>query len=89
MKKRLGESWIMEISVHALSGNVTPNTIKLKGLLKKRKLSVLVDSGSTHSFLDPIAARLNNITMVTTPPLVVMVADENRLVSDSKCPAFR
>jgi hypothetical protein len=39
------------ISLHALSGISTPQTLKLMGYIKHRKFIVLVDSGSTHNFI--------------------------------------
>ncbi|PHT85945.1 hypothetical protein T459_08051 [Capsicum annuum] len=40
------------ISVNALSGTKVPNTIKLRGESKKNLLTILIDSGSIHNFLD-------------------------------------
>lgn len=48
----------VEISVHALSGNISQNTIKIKGKTKIGKnITIQVDSGSTHSFMDPEIAK--------------------------------
>ena len=38
-----------EISFHALKGEPTRKIIKVKGEAGRRKLMVLIDSGSTHS----------------------------------------
>lgn len=46
-----------EISIHALVGNRAKTILKIVGVVKKRKLTVLIDSGSTHSFLDYDTAR--------------------------------
>lgn len=42
----------MKILIHALNGEDHPQTIKLQGTVKKNKITILVDSGSTHNFLD-------------------------------------
>eukprot|EP00253_Pinus_taeda_P023907 PITA_23907 len=40
------------ISCNALAGITTPQTIKIEGQIKKKKVIVLIDSGSTHNFID-------------------------------------
>jgi hypothetical protein len=39
------------ISLHALSGISSPQTLKIKGYIKHRSVMVLIDSGSTHNFI--------------------------------------
>jgi hypothetical protein len=39
------------ISLHALAGISTPQTLKIKGYIKHRLVMVLIDSGSTHNFI--------------------------------------
>lgn len=41
-----------EISLNALYGNKSPNSIRFQGTIKNKKVSILIDSGSTHSFID-------------------------------------
>jgi len=41
-----------EISMHALQGCASSKVLKVRGMVGKRKLVVLIDSGSSHSFLD-------------------------------------
>ncbi|XP_026447251.1 uncharacterized protein LOC113347788 [Papaver somniferum] len=78
----------VEISVHALAGNVSHNTIRIEGASKKHPLTILIDSGSTHSFLDPAAAARCGGNLVPTASLLVAVANGNKMVSDAKCPSF-
>ena len=42
-----------EISLHALAGVTTPQTMRVKGFFKKLPLTILIDFGSTHNFIDP------------------------------------
>ena len=37
-----------EISVHVLSGIATPHTLRITGLIDRRRLHILIDSGSTQ-----------------------------------------
>jgi hypothetical protein len=39
------------ISCNALVGISTPQTLKIEGYIKKKKVIVLIDSGSTHNFI--------------------------------------
>jgi hypothetical protein len=39
------------ISCNALAGISTPQTLKIKGYIKKKKVTILIDSGSTHNFI--------------------------------------
>jgi hypothetical protein len=39
------------ISCNALAGISTPQTLKIEGYIKKKKVIVLIDSGSTHNFI--------------------------------------
>eukprot|EP00253_Pinus_taeda_P026505 PITA_26505 len=48
------------ISCNALARMTTPQTIKIEGQIKKKKVIVLIDSGSTHNFIHcKIAKELN------------------------------
>ncbi|XP_026410718.1 uncharacterized protein LOC113305942 [Papaver somniferum] len=79
----------VEISVHALAGNVSHNTIHIEGATKKHPLTILLDSGSTHSFLDPATTTRCGGHVITTSSLLVVVDNGNKLVSDAKCPSFK
>lgn len=39
------------ISMHALAGISSPQTLKIKGFIKHRPVVVLIDNGSTHNFI--------------------------------------
>lgn len=41
----------VEIQMHALTGNVVHHTIKIKGVVKKKSITTLIDSGSTYKFM--------------------------------------
>ncbi len=48
------------ISYHAISSFSAPQTLKVVGFLKKQKVIVLIDSGSTHNFINKKLAALLN-----------------------------
>jgi len=41
-----------EISFHAITGTEHPHTIRVLGKLKNKDVTVLIDGGSTHNFID-------------------------------------
>ena len=41
----------LTISFNALVGITTPQILKIEGHIKKKKVIVLIDSGSTHNFI--------------------------------------
>lgn len=74
-----------EISLNALSGSQSPNTISLQGTIKKQSVNILIDSGSTHSFIDSkLVKRLGHTAEIITP-LLVTVADGSQVLVDTAC----
>ncbi|GKE54727.1 transposon ty3-G gag-pol polyprotein, partial [Tanacetum coccineum] len=41
-----------EVSFHAITGTIHPQTLRLPGKLKNKDVVVLIDGGSTHNFID-------------------------------------
>ncbi|KAI3454887.1 hypothetical protein Pfo_011550 [Paulownia fortunei] len=64
--------------IHALARQLTLDTIKLLGKVGKHHLLVLVDTGSTYTFLDPSTARKLQCVVEYTNPLLVTVANGGR-----------
>lgn len=69
------------VSLNTLPGTEVPNTITLNGTAKKKILTILLDSGSTHSFLDIETARHIGCLLKEARPMRVTVANENQLMS--------
>jgi hypothetical protein len=63
------------ISCNALDGISTPQTLNIKGYIKKKKVIVLIDSGSTHNFIHYKLAKALNCFVYPTPEFQVMIAD--------------
>lgn len=76
------------ISLNALSKVEKPNTIKLKGNLNKNSLSILADSGSTHSFLDLETTKKIGCLITRVVTMRVMVANGNHVFSWHVCHQF-
>jgi hypothetical protein len=62
------------ISCNALDGISTPQTLKIKGYIKKKKVIVLIDSGSTHNFILYKLAKSLNCFVYSAQEFQVMIA---------------
>lgn len=66
-----------EILVNSLHGVPTFYNLRVTGYCQKRPLSILVDPGSTHNFIDDEVARKLGITTLRINPQTINVADGN------------
>ena len=73
------------ISCNALVGITTPQTVKIEGQIKKRKVIVLIDSGSTHNFIHCKVAKELNCFLYPAPEGQVMVANGGTINFSGKC----
>ena len=79
----------VEISFHTLKGGTTGKIIKVQGQVRQRKLLVLIDSGSTHNFLNEATIMELRCRMTATTPLSVTVANGSKMYSHNQCKGFR
>jgi hypothetical protein len=63
----------------------TPQTLKIEGYIKKKKVIVLIDSGSTHNFIHYKLANALNLFVYPTPEFQVMIADGGTINFSRKC----
>lgn len=80
-----------QVSLHALTGCLAPEIIKIikvKGRVKKNEITVLIDTGSTRTFLHTLTARNLKCVVECTNSIMVTVADGSQIESNSKCPNF-
>jgi hypothetical protein len=61
------------ISCNALDGINTPQTLNIEGYIKKKKVIVLIDYGSTHNFIRYKVAKALNCFIYPTPEFQVMI----------------
>ncbi len=78
----------MGISMHAVSGEKPQETIKVQGEAKGQSLTILIDTGSTHSFMDLQMARNLKAQLVIATPLIVTVVNGQKVLSKLQCPRF-
>jgi hypothetical protein len=69
----------MAISLSATSGTSAPYTVRLQGICQGQSISILIDSGITHSFVsDSATAHLKGASRLLSP-VSVKVADNSRV----------
>ncbi len=74
--------------MHALNAEKPQETLKILGKVKKNSLVILVDTGSTHRFIDINTAKEVRAHITTTTPLLVTVANGQKVLSKLKGPEF-
>nr|CAD1833601.1 unnamed protein product [Ananas comosus var. bracteatus] len=79
----------MGILVHTLSGQNTHDTIKVQGKVEGKVLTILIDTRSTHSFIDFQVAKEVEANMSATTPLIVTMANGHKVISKHKCANFK
>eukprot|EP00253_Pinus_taeda_P009891 PITA_09891 len=73
------------ISYNALARITTPQTIKIEGHIQKKKVIVLIDSGSTHNFIHYKITKELNCFLYPAPECQVMVASGETINWFGKC----
>ena len=74
------------ISLHALSGLPSSETFRLFNVINHAHLTILIDSGSTHNFLQPHIAQFLHLPTQSTSPLHVLVGNGSILNWNQICP---
>ncbi|XP_006584211.2 uncharacterized protein [Glycine max] len=73
------------ISLNSLAGHLAPETLRLVGHISSHPILVLIDSGSTHNFIqDQLVAQLGLPCRPTTP-LKVLVGNGQHLQCHTTC----
>ncbi|XP_012857031.1 PREDICTED: uncharacterized protein LOC105976303 [Erythranthe guttata] len=71
----------VEVSLNAIAGQSGARTIKVQGELEKGAIKILIDTGSTHSFIcEQLAQQLNCVT-TEAKPMLVTVANGGKMMS--------
>lgn len=79
------EDEMPRISIAAITGIAQPQTLKLKGYIKKQCVIVMVDSRSTNNFVDVNVAKRLNTFAYPIADLKVMVVDGKQIDGVGKC----
>ncbi|GAV85220.1 hypothetical protein CFOL_v3_28658 [Cephalotus follicularis] len=68
------------ISLHALLGNDSPHTMRLKGVVNGKAICILVDGGSTHNFIQAQVTTYLGLSLHPNTSLCKWVMDRHFLV---------
>ncbi|GKD38620.1 reverse transcriptase [Tanacetum coccineum] len=79
---------IPQISLSALNGSNTFQTMRVTGNVGKDELHILIDYGSTNNFMDDSLAKRIRCQLKNTCPLPVTIGGGKQLISDSKFKDF-
>ncbi|GJX04159.1 gypsy/ty3 retroelement polyprotein [Tanacetum coccineum] len=74
-----------QISLNAISGVNTFQTMRIKGQINNKPVNILIDCGSTHNFLDLSTAKQLGCPVKGSYPLQVTVPGGNFLTSNHVC----
>jgi Retroviral aspartyl protease len=77
------------VSMHATSNHPMGNTMRFKGQIGRQPVFALIDSGSTHSFVNPQVLHSESHKIAQTNPMVVMVENGSKMVTDSTCQSLQ
>jgi len=73
------------VSVHAMNGSHDFKTMRVTVSVKGKAVHVLIDTGSTHNFLDLNTSKKLGCVMTTISPFAVSVADGKKIQSNYVC----
>ena len=74
-----------EISFHAIVGTKHPQTIRVLGKLKNKNVTVLIDGGSTHNFIDQAIVSKFGLPVIQDKKFQVMVANWEKTECVGQC----
>jgi hypothetical protein len=74
-----------KISLNAISGSLSPRTMRLEGLVKNQRVVILIDSGSTYNFLDPSILKKIHVGVLQNQQLQVKIANGAKIWSEGRC----
>ncbi|KAL4601359.1 hypothetical protein ACB092_11G267500 [Castanea dentata] len=75
----------LEITLYALSGIPTSGTMRVMGKINQRSFVILIDSGSTHNFIDAALVSQLHIHVDTSQILEVKVANGDLIKTQGVC----
>ena len=81
----LDEEIEAEISLHAMAGTPTPQTMRVTGMIASHPFYILIDSGSTHNFIDPHIFHQTGLISNSDSRVKVQVANGDQMQSEGKC----
>lgn len=73
-------------SLNSLAGKNNPHSLRVIGTFKGKELLILIDSGSTHNFVQPAVIERLKIQTQSTTPFHVYIGNGDTLTCSKWCP---
>jgi hypothetical protein len=73
------------ISLYALTGFSAPQTVKLIGYIKKKKVIILIDSGNTHNFIHHYISHEINCYICVVNNFQIMISNGGSMKCGGRC----
>jgi hypothetical protein len=74
-----------EISLNAITGTPNEKTMRLLGILRGQQVIILIDSGSTHNFVDEHVVKRMGLSSTKKEVIKVRIANGQQISSPGKC----
>ncbi|XP_061352586.1 uncharacterized protein LOC133297454 [Gastrolobium bilobum] len=79
----------IDAALHSLSGPADARSLVLIALVNSREVQVLIDSGSSHSFIRRDLATQLHLPIIKSPKMRVFMGNGEFLKCDKKCPKVK
>ena len=74
-----------EISFHAMAGTTHPQTFRVIGKIGNKDITVLIDGGITHNFIDQTVVSKWGLPVVRDKVFQVMVGNKEKIECTGRC----
>lgn len=74
-----------QLSLATLSGPPSPRTLRVLGQLLEHRVTVLIDSGSSHNIMQPRVAQFVGLPITALPPFSVLVGNGEAIQCSGFC----
>ncbi|KAF3791337.1 hypothetical protein EJ110_NYTH14747 [Nymphaea thermarum] len=77
---------LVELSMHAINGSTGRGTLKLRGHISQKPVLILLDTGSTATFLNSKLVDALNLDVLDGPDMTIALANDTRVGCSKTCP---
>lgn len=81
----LGRKHELVISLHPIVGSTSPQTMRIIGVVKGQGITVLLDTGSSHNFLNTLFTEAMGLPQQHMSGIKVMIANGEKLDCKGRC----
>lgn len=76
---------MIECAIYEVQGTQSLQTMKVLGTVNNHSVHILLDSGSTHNFIDSKLLKTLGWSLQATKPFKVMITDGGKIMSQRCC----